>query len=49
METSGACCFDAYADDGFAIVGVIFYRNFDNKSQNIVKGIFLMEKFNIFM
>lgn len=25
METSGACYFDAYADDGFAIVGVIFF------------------------
>ena len=50
METSGACCFDAYADDGILpLLASFFYRNFDNKGQNIVKGIFLMEKFNIFM
>lgn len=60
METSGACYFeqnkfvlnyfDAYADDGILpLLASFFYRNFDNKGQNIVKGIFLMEKLNIFM
>lgn len=60
METSGACYFeqnkfvlnyfDAYADDGFLLLlASFFYRNFDNKSQNIVKCVLTMEKFNNFM
>lgn len=55
METSGACYFeqnkfvlnyfDAYADDGILpLLASFFYRNFDNKGQNIVKDIFFNGK-----
>lgn len=50
IRHTGVYYFDAYADDGFLLLlASFFYRNFDNKSQNIVKCVLTMEKFNNFM